>query len=249
MSYPFSKLRGFDSKAAGEIAVIITEESVAAANTFVIDLSSLLKEQLVTLSKALAKSRRKEFTTEANEIHGDLKRTYVDLRTVVRAKSNVISLKEEGKASGDLYRSLERHGGAINRLPRHAMITALENIIQEMDDDEENMIAQAKVLPIYEELMRLYHLLITVEKERNLKALQRESIPCEGDAALQLDNTVRTLYHHISDYADINKEGYRDLLAEFDRKLAPIFIHLKGNETRHHHERDESCHDAEFGGE
>lgn len=246
MSSPFSKLRGLDSKASGEIALDVSKDLAAGGtDSFVTDFSAVLKNRLTLLSKALAESKKHQLTVECGEIHDELKQTYRDLRKVAKAQSEVVSLKERQVVSKALCLLFIRHGGGIDKLARHAMLSALANIFQEIGEDEENMISTAALSPIYEELVRLYQLLITKESERSEIIIEEDAVPCETEASIQVNNAVRSIYHHIKTYADISKEGYEEILAEFDTRAAPIFIQLKARETRHQHELEKSIEKPE----
>ncbi len=241
MANPFSKLHGLDSKAAGEVIVSTVDEVVIeGTDTFLVDYTTLLTRQLTTLSQCLAQSKQQELTAEASLLHIDLKQTYSDFRQVLRVKSKVKSLQTEAEASTTLFDTLERHGGALDKLPRHAMISALVNVITEIDAIVNNTLDNAQVAIIYNSLKALHTELQEKEELRNEIALQEESIPNEAEASRLTNNTVRSLYRHISDYASIDKRGYSDLLAEIDRRLSPIFVHIKTQETRHKNEVEES---------
>lgn len=237
MSTTFSNFGSLDSKAAGEIVIAICT-GFHAENIYLIDYLAYLTQKLDILSKAIAQSKQQELTAEAKELHDKLKLLFKEFRRFIKSKMVLKSLGLEASASAELHDALERHGGAIEKLPRHAMITAMDNYFNEFTG---TTVEDAGADPVVLDIKRLWRDLKSKEQQRGELTILEESIPCESIAARETNIVLTAIYRHIRDYARVGKEGYEDLLNELDVKFAPIATQVKARETRHKHDLEESA--------
>lgn len=240
MSTAFSNFGSLDVKAAGEIAISVCT-GFHEQNIFLLDYLAFLSEKLEILTKAIAQSKQHELMLEAKELHDELKQLFKEFKKLLISKIPLKSLGIESENCALIYDSIERHGGDIESLPRHAMLTTMQSVFNEFVDANAAVPVDAGVDPVFTELKRLLSELKQKEKERGELTILEESIPCESTASRETITVLTALYRHIRDYSKIGKEEYEEILNELDVKFAPIVVQVKSRETRHKHDmqRDE----------
>jgi len=232
VTIPFSHFHPREVHSASE-SVITLCTPYSENNLFLFDYLAALSIKVTQLSASIDQDSSIDLTEQARREDRSLEINYKDLKMLTGMKADMDSLGEEAVACRVLVKSIADHGKKIEGYTRSVQITTMDTLLAKWAEESfQEVINKANVRPLYQDVVDAHLALKKTESIRNTVSADSEGLTPMWEAKRNVTPLLSRIYSHITDYAAIENEQYRDLLVSLNTKLAPISAQVRSRIAR-----------------
>ncbi|MFW5785593.1 MAG: DUF6261 family protein [Chitinispirillaceae bacterium] len=245
LSFPISYLNSSESLVAGERFYPILADMPSEKDEFVSLMLPVLKNDLRTLSAALGRDYKSEYTSRIDQLDAVFNTAFVTFRDFNRLMMKQ-EMPEVAKAAAKIINIIEVIDKSLHGRGYTEQLANASVLINELRKEEnQNAIDASNSRQWYENMVEADSKLRAVFLERNSEKANCDT-PNVKEAHKTLNRHLESIYSHIDIMNELVPEKYSDLASRFEEVVKSVISSARARLTRKENESGEETREPQL---
>lgn len=237
-SFPTSYLNPRDSLIAGERFHPILADMPSEMDCFVTLMQPVLKSDIDTLSAALGKDYKSEYTFQKDQLDAAFDTTFVTFRDFNRLMSKQ-NTPELARAAAKIVNTIEVIDKSLHERGYTEQLAKARALLDELKKEENQKAIDASgSRQWYENMVEADSKLRSVFHEVNAERASSDT-PTVKEAQKILNRHLESIYSHVDIMSELAPETYSELASRFEETVKSVITAARARQSRKENESEE----------